>query len=473
MKGTTLLVSVLGSILGLAAGASAQLPAGWESADVGEPNLPGSSAYDGRGRVFTINGNGSGIGDTWDQFYYVYQHRSGDFMITAKLRSMDQPDASAKAGVMIRETLEGHSRYAMVVLMPGNGVAFQRRVETGGAWFNTAGPAATPPHWVRLVRQANTLTGYASEDGVDWTPVGAESIAMGPEVLFGLAVTSHNPGALCTAEFGPVSVELAPHSLVAHWTFDEGRGLIAHDASGNSLDGALVGDPQWTKGAPCIGLALDFDGHGDYVDCGNNSLFNLTDQITVAAWVKIRTVRGNWTSVVNKGLTAWRLETLYDTRRMHFAVTDEHYIDADANIPPNEWHHVCGTYDGSNIRLYMNGVQDAASPAAYSGPIATNTNNLLIGRYSGGLSSGEWDGLIDDVRIYNYPLDADEILKRISVEPPRGDLNNDCAVDSADLAVLAASWLIDCELDPTNPACVPKQPISKPGFKQHRTLGRQ
>jgi hypothetical protein len=279
---------------------------------------------------------------------------------------------------------------------------------------------------------------------------------MGPGVLSGLVVTSHNPSALCTAKFGPVSIELAPHSLVAHWTFDEGRGLIAHDASGNGLDGALVGDPQWTKGAPCLAAALDFDGHGDHVDCGNNSLFDLTDQITVAAWVKIRTVPGNWTSIVNKGLTAWRLETLYDTRRMHFAVTDEHYIDADTNIPANEWHHVCGTHDGSNIRLYMDGVQDIASPAAYSGPIATNTNNLLIGKYSSGLSSGEWDGLIDDVRIYNYALDGDEILQLIPAEPPRGDLNNDCKVDSADLAVLAASWLIDCELQPPDPACIPK-----------------
>ena len=88
--------------------------------------------------------------------------------------------------------------------------------------------------------------------------------------------------------------------------------------------------------------------------------------------------------IINKGLTAWRLETLYNTRRMHFAVTDEHYVNSDANIPANEWHHVCGTYDGANIRLYIDGGQDTASPAAYSGGVATNTQNLLIGRYSGG-----------------------------------------------------------------------------------------
>jgi hypothetical protein len=264
---------------------------------------------------------------------------------------------------------------------------------------------------------------------------------MGPEVLSGLVVTSQNTGALCTANFGPVSIELAPRSLVAHWTFDEGHGLIAHDTSSNSIHGTLVGDPRWVKGVPGLGVALDFDGDGDYVDCGNSSLFDLTSEITVAAWVKIRTVPANWTSIVNKGLTAWRLETLYDTSRMHFAITDEHYIDSDANVPADEWYHVCGTYDGANIRLYVDAEPATASPTAYSGAIATNTYNLLIGRYSGSsVTTGAWDGLIDDVRIYNYALSSREIHRLVCAEPPLGDINGDCRVDFVDLAIFASNW---------------------------------
>jgi len=440
MKKTTLLVCVFALGLGLAANASGQLPIGWQSEDVGRPNLPGSASYDGRGGVFIILGDGSDIGDTWDQFHYVYQHRSGDFMITAKVRSINRPDASAKAGVMIRETLDGDSKHAMVVLMPGDGVGFERRLETGGASFQTAGLAVTAPYWVRLMRQDNTLQGYASDDGVAWMPVGTEFIAMGREVFCGLVVMSQNSGALCTGKFGSVSIDCMSR-LVAHWNFNEGHGLIAHDASCNDLHGTLVGDPQWVEGPPGLGVALDFDGDGDYVDCGSSTLFDLTNQITVAAWVKIRTVPGDWTSIVNKGLTAWRLETLYDTRRMHFAVTDEHYVNSDANIPDGEWHHVCGTYDGANIRLYIDGGQDTASPAAYSGGVATNTRNLLIGRYSGSWLRRDWDGLIDEVRIYDYALSQDEVLRLVCTEPVPGDLNSDCRVDFVDLAILASNWL--------------------------------
>jgi regulation of enolase protein 1 (concanavalin A-like superfamily) len=440
MKKTILLIMVLAFSLGLATIAPGQLPVGWQSEDVGDPNLPGSTSYNGRSSVFSIKGGGSDTRDTWDQFHYVYQHRRGDFMVTAKVQSMDQPDTSDKAGIMIRETLDGFSKHAMVVLIPENGVGFLRRLETGGNSFHTAGSAVTAPYWVRLVRKGNTLTGYESNDGVIWIEVGSEFIAMGSEVFCGLVVMSQNSDTPCTATFGSVSIDCMPR-LVAYWNFDEGHGLIAHDTSCHGIDGTLNGDPQWKEGPTGLGTALDFDGDGDLVDCGNDPIFNLTNQITVAAWVKIRTVSEDWTSIVNKGLTAWRLETLYDTRRMHFAVTDEHYVDSDADIPAGEWHHVCGTYDGADIRLYIDGEQDPGSPAAYRGEIGTNTNNLFIGRYSHSLSPRAWDGLIDEVRIYDYALSADEIVELLCVDPPPGDLDRNCMVDFSDFAIFASNWL--------------------------------
>jgi hypothetical protein len=440
MKKTISLIFILSLGLGLATIASGQLPAGWQSVDVGDPNQPGSTSYNGRSSVFSIKGSVSDTLDTWDQFHYVYQHRRGDFMVTANVLSMDQTDTSAKAGVMIRETLDGSSKHAMVVLMPENGVGFQRRLETGGSSFHTAGSTVTVPYWIRLVRQGNTLTGYASNDGDTWMKVGSEFVAMAPIVFCGLVVMSQNSDTPCTAEFGSVSIDCMSR-LVAYWNFDEGHGIIAHDSSCHGIDGTLNGDPQWKEGLPGLRTALDFDGEGDFVDCGNDLFFDLTDQITIAAWVKIRTVSEDWTSIVNKGLTAWRLETLYDTRRMHFAVTDEHYVDSNAEIPAGEWHHVCGTYDGVDIRLYIDGKQDPENPGAYRGELGTNTNNLFIGRYSGSFSSGAWDGLIDEVRIYDYALSADEIVELLCVDPPSGDLDGNCMVDFSDLAIFASNWL--------------------------------
>jgi hypothetical protein len=439
MRKLTLLVLIL--ILELSTIAPSQLPTGWQSVDVGDPNQLGSTSYNGRGSVFSIKGSVYDTIDTWDQFYYVYQQRKGDFIVTAEIRSMDQTDTSAKAGIMIRETLDGSSKHSMVALIPENGIVFQRRLETGGSSFHTAGSTVTLPYWVRLVRDGNILTGYVCEDdGDNWIKIGSEFVSMSPVVFCGLVVMSQNSDTPCTAEFGSVSIDCMSR-LVAYWNFDEGHGIVAHDSSCHGIDGTLNGDPQWKEGLPGLGTALDFDGEGDFVDCGNDLFFDLTDQITIAAWVKIRTVSEDWTSIVNKGLTAWRLETLYNTRRMHFAVSDEHYVDSDADIPAGEWHHVCGTYDGADIRLYIDGEQDPASPSAYRGEIGTNTNKLLIGRYSGGLSPGAWDGLIDEVRIYDYALSTDEIIELLCVDPPPGDLDGNCTVDFSDLAIFASNWL--------------------------------
>ncbi|MHC4118898.1 MAG: LamG domain-containing protein, partial [Planctomycetota bacterium] len=73
---------------------------------------------------------------------------------------------------------------------------------------------------------------------------------------------------------------------VAHWTLDDANGVVALDSSGNALDGALVGDPLWVEGA--LGGALDLDGVDDYVDCGNDAIFSITDSFTLSLWVNWR-----------------------------------------------------------------------------------------------------------------------------------------------------------------------------------------
>jgi len=69
-------------------------------------------------------------------------------------------------------------------------------------------------------------------------------------------------------------------SPVAHWTFDDGAGAVALDSSGNGNDGVLIGDPQWVPGK--IGGALELDGDGDFVDCGDSPVFDIPVDITVA-----------------------------------------------------------------------------------------------------------------------------------------------------------------------------------------------
>ena len=86
--------------------------------------------------------------------------------------------------------------------------------------------------------------------------------------------------------------------LVGYWAFDEGLGSIAHDSSGNGLDGTLNGDPQWVAGQ--IGGALEFNGN-DFVEIPHSPLLSITDQITVAAWTYMSANASGEMAIVSKG----------------------------------------------------------------------------------------------------------------------------------------------------------------------------
>jgi type II secretory pathway pseudopilin PulG len=175
----------------------------WQDEDIGAVAAVGSASF--ASDIWTVVGSGVDIWDYTDEFHYVYQALSGDGQIVARVRSITNTDPWAKAGVMIRETLTGGSKHAMMVVTPGNGTAFQRRTTTDGISTHTAGSVVTAPYWVKLIRRGNTLTGYESPNGAVWTQVGSDTVTMASSVYIGLCVTSHNDGALCTADFNNVS----------------------------------------------------------------------------------------------------------------------------------------------------------------------------------------------------------------------------------------------------------------------------
>ena len=123
----------------------------------------------------------------------------------ARVSGVQNTDPWAKAGVMIRESLTAGSRHACMALTSGNGLAFQRRVATDGVSTHTSGGAGAAPYWVRLTRVGNVLSGYRSTDGITWTAVGSETIAMAATTYIGLAVTSHLDGTINSSTFDNVS----------------------------------------------------------------------------------------------------------------------------------------------------------------------------------------------------------------------------------------------------------------------------
>ena len=99
---------------------------------------------------------------------------------------------------------------------------------------------------------------------------------------------------------------ISPLKPVGSWSFDEGTGTIANDSSGNNNNGTLYNGPIWEEGQ--VNKALSFDGSNDYVDCGNDESLNITDKITIEAWVKLANKEFIHYTIVNKNFPAGGLE---------------------------------------------------------------------------------------------------------------------------------------------------------------------
>ncbi len=194
--------------------------------------------------------------------------------------------------------------------------------------------------------------------------------------------------------------------LVGWWKFDESTGTIAYDNSGNGNNGALKGNPVWRPTGGVSGGALEFSGKGDYVEISNEANFDINEQITVSAWVNITDVPQEWTGIVTKGDSAWRLSTSFAKNIFHFGVSARDYLNGQTTVDSGQWHNVMCVYDGQNMSIYVDGKLDVSRPR--TGPIATNGFPVCIGENIE-LKGRCFHGLIDDVRIYNYALSENEI----------------------------------------------------------------
>jgi outer membrane lipoprotein-sorting protein len=196
--------------------------------------------------------------------------------------------------------------------------------------------------------------------------------------------------------------------LVGWWKFDESTGTIASDSSGNGNNGMLKGSPVWRPQGGKTGGAIELSGKGDYVEISNEANFDINDQITVSAWVNITDVPQEWTGIVTKGDSAWRLSTSFAKNVFHFGVSSRDYLNGQITVDSGQWHNVVCIYDGQKINIYVDGKLDASMPRI--GPIGTNDYPVCIGENIE-LKGRCFHGLIDDVRIYNYALSENEVVE--------------------------------------------------------------
>jgi hypothetical protein len=177
--------------------------------------------------TYTMTASGVDIWNPSDQFHFAYKELSGAGAIIAKIDSVANTDGWAKAGVMIRDTLEPDSSHAMVAVTPGNGVWFGSRETAGDISVSTKEAGITAPQWVKLERTIGGLVrAYYSADGSTWTQLDIASVMMDMPAYIGLALTSHNADATCEAVFSNVSF---PDTDVGpQWT-DQDVGIIGNE----------------------------------------------------------------------------------------------------------------------------------------------------------------------------------------------------------------------------------------------------
>jgi hypothetical protein len=215
-----------------------------------------------------------------------------------------------------------------------------------------------------------------------------------------------NPGIFGTAELA---------GLIGWWKLDETSGREVADASGNGNIGKMLnGEPKWQTSGGKIDGALLFDGKGDYVHIANESVFDFAGEVTVAAWIKVNRFDREWQAIVTKGDSAWRIQRHQDTAAIEFACTGLQIpsgspyggLYGNKAVNDGKWHHVTGLYDGEKMYIYIDGMVDVSQPA--SGAVATNDHPVFIGE-NVEIQERFWNGLIDDVRVYNYALSEGQI----------------------------------------------------------------
>jgi len=195
--------------------------------------------------------------------------------------------------------------------------------------------------------------------------------------------------------------------LVAAYSFNEGSGSTVGDASGQGNTGTVSG-ATWTNQGR-FGNALVFDGVNDWVTVPHSGSLGLTTGMTVMAWVYPTTTSGKRDVLIKEG-TAVDIYNLYAQNGLGFPesnvfVGGVNQIAQGSALPANTWTHLASTYDGTTLKLFVNGSQAASTPVP--GAIAASTGALRIGGNS--LWGEFFQGRIDEVRVYSRALSASEI----------------------------------------------------------------
>jgi glucose/arabinose dehydrogenase/regulation of enolase protein 1 (concanavalin A-like superfamily) len=251
---------------------STSLPSPWISTDVGSPITPGTANYAASSQTFYVDGAGSDIWGTNDQFHYVYQTLNGDGTIVARVRYQTESSDWAKAGLMIKASPTSGSTYVDLLTTPnvsastpningvgcnangclsplppvtpavGHGIHMQYNFNSDKSVTSASALAgfSSPNEWLKLSRSGNTFTSWYSTDGVTWNLVGTTTVTMGTTATIGMFVNSHNINQTSTVAFDHVSVTTTASGPVPPPWLDTDVGSPTIAGSAGYLNGVFT-----------------------------------------------------------------------------------------------------------------------------------------------------------------------------------------------------------------------------------------
>jgi hypothetical protein len=402
----------------------------------GDPDVVGG-AHMGSGEVSLYENDGSGLGwtthvvDSGDSS--VIDHHDGTKLVDMDLDGdLDIVSVGwSKQSLVIYENQAidgggggGDTKRPKIASVEALGVATRVEVDFDeplqassagdGANYSISGGVSITEAIPASNQSSVSLTVSALSPGVEYT--------LTVDNVLDLAGNAISPGSTATFELGAGDPEAG---LVAYWPFDEGSGTVAMDVSGNGHNGFLVNGPQWSGQS-----MLSFDGANDHVDAGN---FDVSGgAITLAAWIKavsLSNCSSNDCRILSKatGTAAddhyFMLSTISEdgATRLRFRLktdgTTATLIASAGDLPENQWVHAAAVWDGSDMELFLNGVSVGSTSKGGS-----LTGNPAVPVWIGGNptepTSKPWRGEIDEARIYDRALTAQELM---ALPPPSTD----------------------------------------------------
>jgi hypothetical protein len=206
--------------------------------------------------------------------------------------------------------------------------------------------------------------------------------------------------------------------LVMYLPFDEGNGSVARDVSGNGNDGELLGGSEWVDGH--FGKGIHLQVAGDLVEVPHSDSLDINKEITLEIWAKVDAFVGDQhCAFISKGTTDQTGSyILHISNDNGFYLALIIFIGAQGPWPPpavgtttmGEWHHFAGSYDGAELRIYIDGELKSNANRSVGGDIDSSSDPVAIGRDN----RADWRGratdcIVDEARIWNRVLSESEI----------------------------------------------------------------